>query len=153
MSTVNFSDTTPATGSQRSVNVKWQSDAAGNISASYSPGNWATFTPGVSVGTATVVVTTATIDYLQIGSLMHINLNLNIAISGGVPGNLLTVQLPVGPAAGFQTHMNAVINPGTGWQLAMGTISPGVGWTFQLPSLANFPPGTIVVYGEAFYPV
>jgi hypothetical protein len=87
MSVVNFNDTTPAPPTAM-TNIKWQSDASGNISAGIS-----------SVQT----VTTATADYTANNSDTYIN-----AISGAT-----NIYLPANPTANqIIAIKNAYLSPG-----------------------------------------
>lgn len=93
MSTVNYSDTTPAPPSG-ATNVKWQSDASGNVSAySANIGVWQQWTPtygGMTVATSTL----ACADYIRVGPVVHFAFSVNISFSGTMSSSF-TISPPV----------------------------------------------------------
>lgn len=97
MSTVNYNDTVPAAPANYN-NIKWQSDASGNISA-YDPGGaWTTWTPTVSpVGSMTVSsVNIQLAEYLRQGPKAEFHAMISFVL-GGTASNQLGIGLPVAP--------------------------------------------------------
>jgi hypothetical protein len=97
MSTVNYSDTTPAPPSG-ATNVKWQSDANGNVSAySTTIGPWQTWAPAYG-GMTVAVATLALADWIRLGPVALFAFSVNISFSGTMATSF-TISLPI-PYAG-----------------------------------------------------
>jgi hypothetical protein len=154
MSVVNYNDTTPAAPATGVVNIKWQSDASGNISA-YSPiGNYQTWTPPVSGSGAMTVSISSLIaaQYLREGPILHMNLSLNLTL-GGTLGSVVFIGIPValfGPQVGFPCLLSSGSNF-TGPALATFVNSS----TLQVvqAAAANFPAGVMNFIITASYRV
>ena len=96
MSTVNFNDTTPAAPTNM-VNLKWQSDASGNISAYNSGGSWLTWTPGFS-GSSGMTITSITIttaQYLVVGPIVYFELIASFTIGAPLSNTIFFTPPPL----------------------------------------------------------
>jgi hypothetical protein len=142
MSTVNFNDTTPA-ALAGSLNVRWQSDASGNISANV-PVGWTNYTPGV-VGGGSMTVASSNVIYArwaQIGYILHVNVEWQ-GTFGGTAAPSMTISLPA-PFSGPGTIPGTghVVGPAAYWATAV-TINSNtaavnlVGQTFALATTYN----------------
>jgi hypothetical protein len=95
MSSGNFSDTTPAAPAGV-VNIKFQSDASGNISA-YSPvGSWQAWTPTVTAsGSMTISgLSVLVAQYLRIGPIICLEAQCAFTL-GGTASSSVLFTLPV----------------------------------------------------------
>ena len=131
MSVVNFNNTTPAAPAASS-NVRWQSDASGNISANATYGVWTNYTLVAAGGGAMTVPTTNTITarYWQIGPTLHFALVWQGSF-GGTANAQVTFSLPGGTIA-------------TGPIAAASYVAAGVA-PFSWSSIANVTGGNCVV--------
>lgn len=88
MSTVNFNNTTPV-ALANGTNVRFQSDASGNISACWSVG-WTNYTPGV-VGLGGMTISGSNIIYARyalLGSAVAVNIEWQGIVGGTMSGSL-----------------------------------------------------------------
>ena len=100
MSTVNFNDSTPAAPTNFN-NLKWQSDASGNISGYTKGGTWQTYTPTVTAsGAMTVSSPSVTCYYQTFGSLLFYQLSGSFTLGGTADINVyfsLPSVAPISP--------------------------------------------------------
>ena len=143
MSTVNLNDTVPAAPANFN-NLKWQSDASGNISAYDPGGTWTSWTP--TVGGGSMTATTKTLNdaqYLRSGPVVFFKLNIEVNLSGTAGGNI-TASLPI-PPVGYSSAVSCelIITAGTGsngWFPGYGAVSGAIqmsqagGGNFPVPS-------------------
>jgi hypothetical protein len=80
-------------------------------------------------------MTTANVDYLQIGTINCINISLNITLSGML-GTTITLALPITPAAGFIAHYVVQAFTNT-WGYCRASMAAGQGRLFTLPGAAT----------------
>lgn len=131
------------------VNIKFQSDASGNISAYDPVGSWQTWTPTLTPqGGMTVTSVTLTIgEYLRAGPIVYFRFQVN-ATAGGTLSNLIYVSLP--PVA-YSTSgsMIGALN----WQQAQPTAGMLAITTteFRCYGPSAFVAGTFILSGCGFY--
>lgn len=150
MSTVNYNDTAPAPPTGM-TNIKWQSDASGNISA-YDPGQgWQAWTPTVSPqgGMTISGVTITYARYLRIGSLVFFQFRIAGTIAGTL-SNVIFVSLPpitpVAPAAQL-----GLCQPFQGTLAAVGAASITATEIQCNASSGNFVVGSLTLFSSGFY--
>jgi hypothetical protein len=94
----NFNDTTPAApGGTGRVNIQWQRDASGNISANAGYGAWATYSLGVTaVGAMTIATSNViTARWVQLGGTLYFLIAWQGQF-GGTAGSQVNFSLPGG---------------------------------------------------------
>ena len=120
MSTVNYNDTVPAAPANYN-NIKWQSDASGNISAYDPGGTWQTWTPTIGASGAMTVsgITITQAIYLRMGSLLFLQLQVQFTLGGTADTNV-TVTTPAVSGASSAQYLGAdIIRSGDGfWNFA-----------------------------------
>jgi hypothetical protein len=115
MSTVNFNDTAPAapTGT---VNIKFLSDASGNISAYDPVGSWQNWTPTLSTaGNITGTLKTITdAQYLRAGPVVYVKFRGTITLGGGLTNGYLSLTLPTAVVGSVCIATGVIIAAGGG---------------------------------------
>lgn len=108
MSTVNYNDTVPAAPANYN-NIKWQSDASGNISAYDPGGTWTSYTPSFTpLASMTASSVTATGEYARVGSICYFTFNCTATL-GGTATNRVDVGLPASlPLVGSNNFMASI---------------------------------------------
>ena len=157
MSTVNFNDTTPSPPADGSVNIRFQSDASGNISGNFTPGAWKNWTPTIAGG-GSMSVTVTTLywaKYLQIGNLVWFNLRFDCTTSGtAATNNSATMPVPTSPTpSNLSSLFMHIYASGGAWQVGYGTAMPGNQmnlWTF---AGGGYPIGSTGVLASGWYEV
>lgn len=141
---VNFNDTTPAAPSG-SLNVHWQNDGSGNMSANWAPAASQTWTPTWSgSGGMTVSVTLYWAFFIRVGSLLFFSLRAD-ATCGGTLSNEITATAPV-PGAG---SLNASLVMGNGQTCEC---DPSTGnLVIALSTGSNFPAGVTPLFFSGCY--
>lgn len=142
MAVINLNDVTPAPPA-RLVNVKFQSDASGNVSA-YSPGGtWdETYVPVVTpLAPMTLPTLSSSVSsFARNGSLCTITTTI-VGVFGGTPSNRVDVSLPTTtPMVGNRSFTSAAFITQAAQQVGFASISfntPAV-IQVQLPGLVNF---------------
>jgi YD repeat-containing protein len=115
----NYNDSTPAAPSDGSINVRWQYDASGNVSANFTPGARTSYTPTVTPQSAMTIsgVTVPYAYYVRMGPLVYVAAQVHFTCSGTLE-SYVNVSLPVA-AAGIA---------GNGFCLSAQVTSPSVIW-------------------------
>jgi hypothetical protein len=124
MSTVNFNDTTPAAPADGSGNIRFQSDASGNISGNWTPGLWKTWTPASDA--LPMVINSQTIrcaQYMVMGPRAEIQFVATFNF-GAPAASLLHIPLPVGSPITYATFA-VTINVSSGAVGGFGFATPG----------------------------
>jgi hypothetical protein len=145
MSTVNFNDTTPAAPTYV-ANVKFQSDASGNISAYYPGALWQNWTLSVIPGGSMTITTGPTVDYakwVQEGHSLRLLLRF-AATFGGTANSAIFLGFPAFvPSDNFiYTGYGFFSSTGAGAGPLMVQMQQGVGFTVNLTTGSNYTLGT-----------
>ncbi|HEY7306261.1 MAG TPA: hypothetical protein VH601_19205 [Bryobacteraceae bacterium] len=151
MSIVNFNDTTPAAPGGV-LNIKFLSDASGNISAYDPVGTWQNWTPSYSTGSAMTVslITLNDAQYLRMGPLVFFKVSTQVSL-GGTAANLVAISLPVA-MVGFNVLATAAINDGAAVNPGFGQVVTPNGLQIFRPNLVNYAvPGTYTLTAAGFY--
>lgn len=153
MATVNFSDTTPGAPTNQS-NVLWQSDVNGNVSAYWSPGGWANWTPAYSGGGTMVAALNTLYDaqFIRIGAFCSFKLACALNLSGTASNNL-SITLPLAVVGSQEIVVSAIGPGGASYQPTYASVNSGLLTVFNI-ALANFTtPSTVGVNASGSYRV
>lgn len=122
------------------MNLKWQSDASGNISAYDPVGSWTTWTPTVTGGGSMTVSSPVfqLAQYLRAGPIVYISMEWTATL-GGTASNNVQLTLPV-VVVGNRTN-GVSINGVSGTALQAGVAlfgNPSAGIMSVYPSTTNY---------------
>lgn len=111
----NLNDTTPSAPANYN-NLKWQSDASGNISAYDPGGTWTTWTPTITASASMTVsgVSITTAKYIRLGPLMLFLLSFQVTF-GGSPSSYAYASVPQAATDGVGYQLSASFTAGPGW--------------------------------------
>lgn len=129
MSTVNFNDTTPAAPADGSANVRWQSDASGNVSANFTPGARTSYTPTITPQSAMTIsgVSASYAYYIRMGPIVFVNAQVAFTAAGTLE-NYVNLSLPIAPVG----------SAGNGFIVSAQVTTASLGW---LPTVNFIPTG------------
>lgn len=157
MSTVNFNDTTPSAPTNY-TNLKWQSDASGNISAYDPVGSWTTYTPTFnSYPNNTMTFGTPTItyaEYMRLGPAVVFTVTVSVTL-GGTMESQVRIALPVATVTNNDVRKVAAdaFPAVTGTTAPLRAYAQG-GWLWLIPpNNANWAAGTYNLSASGTYRV